>query len=34
LITHTFPLEQTAAAVALAARPAEDSLKILVRSDA
>jgi L-iditol 2-dehydrogenase len=30
LITHTFPLAQTAAAVALAARPAEDSLKILV----
>jgi L-iditol 2-dehydrogenase len=33
LITHTFPLEQTSAAVALAARPTEDSLKILVRSD-
>jgi L-iditol 2-dehydrogenase len=33
LITHTFPLEQTAAAVALAARPTPDSLKILVRSD-
>jgi L-iditol 2-dehydrogenase len=30
LISHTFPLDQTAAAVALAARPAEDSLKILV----
>ena len=34
LITRTFPLEQTAAAVALAARPTEDSLKILVRADA
>jgi L-iditol 2-dehydrogenase len=34
LITHTFPLEQTAAAVALAARPTEESLKILVHSDA
>ena len=32
LITHTFPLEQTAAAVALAARPTEDSLKIVVAS--
>jgi len=30
LITHRFPLEQTAAAVQLAARPASDSLKILV----
>jgi L-iditol 2-dehydrogenase len=30
LITHRFPLEQTAAAVALAAKPAGDSLKILV----
>jgi L-iditol 2-dehydrogenase len=30
LITHHFPLEQTAAAVALAARPAADSLKIVV----
>jgi L-iditol 2-dehydrogenase len=30
LITHRFPLEQTAAAIALAARPAENSLKILV----
>ncbi len=30
LITHTFPLEQTAAAVALAAKPTGDSLKILV----
>jgi L-iditol 2-dehydrogenase len=30
LITHRFPLDQTAAAVALAARPTEDSLKILV----
>jgi len=32
LITHSFPLEQTAAAVALASRPTEDSLKILVRA--
>lgn len=30
LITHRFPLEQTAAAVALASRPTEDSLKVLV----
>ncbi|MGB7769702.1 MAG: alcohol dehydrogenase catalytic domain-containing protein [Verrucomicrobiia bacterium] len=30
LITHRFPLEQTAAAVALASKPASDSLKILV----
>jgi L-iditol 2-dehydrogenase len=30
LITHRFPLEQTAAAVALAAHPGPDSLKILV----
>ena len=30
LITHRFPLEQTAAAVQLAARPTADSLKILV----
>ena len=30
LITHRFPLEQTAAAVALAAQPAGDSLKIMV----
>jgi len=30
LITHRFPLEQAAAAVALAARPTPDSLKILV----
>ncbi len=30
LITHTFPLEQAAAAVALASRPTEDSLKIVV----
>jgi len=30
LITHRFPLEQTAAAIALAARPTENSLKILV----
>ena len=31
LITHHFPLEQTAAAVALAAKPSPDSLKIVVR---
>ena len=30
LITHRFPLPKTAAAVALAARPTEASLKILV----
>ncbi len=30
LVTHTFPLEQTAAAVALAARPTPDSLKVVV----
>jgi L-iditol 2-dehydrogenase len=30
LISHRFPLEQTAAAVALAASPTPDSLKILV----
>ncbi len=30
LITHRFPLEETAAAVALAANPKPDSLKILV----
>ena len=30
LITHRFPLEQTAAAIALASRPTENSLKILV----
>jgi L-iditol 2-dehydrogenase len=33
LISHRFPLEQTAAAVALAAHPTPDSLKVLVRSD-
>jgi len=32
LITHYFPLAETAKAVALASRPAPDSLKILVRS--
>jgi L-iditol 2-dehydrogenase len=32
LITHRFPLQETAAAVALAARPSEHSLKILVES--
>jgi L-iditol 2-dehydrogenase len=30
LITHRFPLEQTAEAVALAAHPTPDSLKIIV----
>jgi L-iditol 2-dehydrogenase len=30
LITHEFPLEQTAAAVELAARPTADSLKVIV----
>jgi L-iditol 2-dehydrogenase len=30
LITHRFPLDQTAAAVQLAAHPTADSLKILV----
>ncbi|MCC7373096.1 MAG: alcohol dehydrogenase catalytic domain-containing protein [Verrucomicrobiales bacterium] len=30
LITHRFPLEQTAAAVALACKPTPDSLKVLV----
>jgi L-iditol 2-dehydrogenase len=30
LITHRFPLEQTAAAVALASRPTPDSLKVVV----
>jgi len=34
LISHFFPLEQTAAAIALAARPTEDSLKILVAAGA
>jgi L-iditol 2-dehydrogenase len=33
LISHFFPLEQTAAAVQLAGRPTEDSLKILVAAD-
>ena len=32
LITHTFPLEQTADAVALAARPTPESLKVIVGS--
>jgi len=32
LISHFFPLEQTGAAVSLAARPTPDSLKILVRT--
>jgi L-iditol 2-dehydrogenase len=30
LITHQFPLEETAAAIALASRPTVDSLKIVV----
>ena len=30
LITHQFPLEQTAAAVELAAHPTADSLKVMV----
>ncbi len=33
LISHVFPLEETAQAVALAARPTADSLKILVAAD-
>jgi L-iditol 2-dehydrogenase len=33
LITHRFPLEKTADAVALASHPAEDSLKIVVAHD-
>jgi L-iditol 2-dehydrogenase len=33
LITHRFPLAETAAAVALAARPTESSLKIVVNVD-
>ncbi len=33
LITHRFPLEKTAEAVALASHPTEDSLKIIVTND-
>ena len=33
LITHTFPLEETANAVALAAKPTPDSLKVIVVQD-
>jgi L-iditol 2-dehydrogenase len=33
LISHRFPLDQTAAAVQLASRPTDDSLKILVGAD-
>ncbi|TAL03207.1 MAG: Zn-dependent alcohol dehydrogenase [Verrucomicrobia bacterium] len=33
LITHRFPLEKTADAIALASRPTEDSLKIVVSQD-
>ena len=32
LLSHRFPLEQTAEAVALAAKPTSDSLKILVQA--
>ena len=34
LITHTFPLEETAAAVALAAKPTPESLKVIVTQTA
>ncbi len=34
LITHTFPLEETAAAVALAAKPTPESLKVIVTQPA
>jgi L-iditol 2-dehydrogenase len=34
LVTHEFPLERTAAAVSLAARPTTDSLKIIVSAQA
>ena len=33
LVTHQFPLDQTAAAVALAAKPTPDSLKVVVNHD-
>jgi L-iditol 2-dehydrogenase len=33
LISHRFPLEQTADAVALAAKPTVDSLKVMVTVD-
>jgi L-iditol 2-dehydrogenase len=33
LITHTFPLEETSAAIALAAQPTPDSLKIVVSAE-
>ena len=33
LVTHEFPLEKTAEAVALAAKPTKDSLKVIVRAD-
>jgi len=33
LVTHHFPLEQTAAAIALAASPAGDSLKVVVNQE-
>jgi L-iditol 2-dehydrogenase len=34
LVSHEFPLERTAAAVSLAARPTTDSLKIIVSPQA
>ena len=34
LITHRFPLAQTAAAIGLASQPTEDSLKIIVEGTA
>jgi L-iditol 2-dehydrogenase len=34
LISHRFPLEQTAAAIRLASKPTEDSLKIIVENGA
>jgi len=33
LVTHHFPLEQTAAAIALAGSPAADSLKVVVNQE-
>jgi L-iditol 2-dehydrogenase len=33
LVTHQFPLEQTAAAVALAANPTADSLKVMINHE-
>ena len=34
LITHEFPMEQTAAAIELAAHPKPESLKVMVRPEA